>query len=282
MQVDSFSVMGSQHVMCEDYTATQEGAIVVSDGCSNGGGPRIFTDWGSRILAQSALKNLESWECGVSTYLRKILDHSEEVVNTIGNMQQTCLTATLLVMNKKDNLVRYAVVGDGVFGGLKKDGTWTVNHVSFIPGGCRNEAAPFYLRYLKNGLDNYLWLFGGQYLLETFVGKIDELGTPVLSIQEKCSHLHYAIEGYMDVNDYDFVFVATDGFDSFHKPTEQIGVFETVKFIDVFKVVFDGISRRQGFLSGLQKWLYRMNKPNTFKKLGWTNYDDFTIAGMWL
>jgi len=39
MNTGSYFKIGSTHVVCEDYAIHTDDAVVVSDGCSNGGGP---------------------------------------------------------------------------------------------------------------------------------------------------------------------------------------------------------------------------------------------------
>ena len=60
MTTESIFEQGSTHEVCEDYAIQGGGYTILADGCSNGGGPRIDTDWGSRILCKAAEEHLNT------------------------------------------------------------------------------------------------------------------------------------------------------------------------------------------------------------------------------
>ena len=62
MNTGSFFTIGSTHLVCEDYALHGKDYVILSDGCSNGGGPRIHTDWGSRILCKAAEEHIQLLE----------------------------------------------------------------------------------------------------------------------------------------------------------------------------------------------------------------------------
>lgn len=283
---DSFFVQGVSHQVCEDYALSGPGYAIVSDGCSNGGGPRMDTDWGARILCKTTELMIDGPNFSYPAALKAIGWKARQIMEHLPNLNKGCLTATLLTLNAIDQKESFKVriIGDGVVGGKRKDGRWKIHVLDF-------NGAPYYLKYHIFDEDQlYFDNFGDKYTITTYFGRLMDESlaeeTPdhmerwgqVMSVAEK----EYTInpgdshDFSFPMEEYEFAFVCTDGIQSFYKTITAEGSKhnETIFVLDAMRVLFDFVNFRQGFAQLQANWAFRQDKTGTFQRRGWKNSDD--------
>lgn len=279
---DSFFVQGVSHQVCEDYALHGPGYAIVSDGCSNGGGPSMNTDWGSRIMCKVAEMHVE--HIHTSLGLPAIGEYSRRIIETIPNLSNDCLTATLLALRTTETDFEAYVIGDGVVGGKRKDGRWKIHVFDF-------NSAPFYLKYdVFGNTENYFSHFGDKYRVATYFGRL--MDEPLADLPEQWDQLmsltekEYTIKpGHshnfsFPIEEYEFAFVCTDGVQSFYKTvaTESSKHNESIHVLSALRVLCDFVTIRPSFARLQSNWAFKQDKLGTFTRRGWKNSDDVAMG----
>lgn len=135
MKADSFFEQGTTHEVCEDYSTHGEDYAIISDGCSKQGNLKIDTDWGSRIICKAAELCLPALFVDLEEFVTATMDSSLRAVTALPNLKRESLTATLLAAYHVQEMTRVVVIGDGVWGAKRRDGTWDIHTLEFLPGG---------------------------------------------------------------------------------------------------------------------------------------------------
>lgn len=285
MLTDSFYEIGKTHEVCEDYATSGENFAIVSDGCSNGGGPRIDTDWGSRIIAKAAEQHLKVLSnSNIESFLSAVGATAQTQCASFPNLVPECLTATLLLLVKPPSFENIfgLVVGDGTIGGQRIDGSWVIYHYEFVQGGTTNKAAPFYLKYMMNNeIDKYVSMFGGKLKQTKYEGKLDGEMKETEEILEFNPQEPWQ-QHWFCPKDFRFTFVASDGTSSFYQKvqTETQKHNDPIPFLDVMRVLLDVTTVRPGFLRLQRQWCFRRENKGTFRHRNWHNGDDVSMAGI--
>lgn len=291
MLTDSFFQQGVTHEVCEDYAAHGQNYVVIADGCSNGGGPRIDTDWGARLLTNAAEKHMTALtgpaESGYAAFLDLVALTAHGHCYNL-TLPPECLTATLAVAYLRGDEISTLLVGDGVWGGRKRDGTWRITNFSAKRGGKANAAAPYYLKYrlFKGETERYFDLFGGDYTRKTYTV---DMGT--LAKREESGFGEHDIalnpeepffRGSFPTKDYDLVFIGSDGLSSFYRQvkTTTSKHNEPVELLDVLGVLLDVDHFRPGFLRLQRQWAWKRSVSGSFVARDWHNSDDVSLGAI--
>jgi hypothetical protein len=209
-------------------------------------------------------------------------------------------------------------VGDGMWGGRRRDGRWKIKVVS------SDANAPFYLKYLMFPEDVDAWtkfvletlMAQGiekdrpQYTVTTYFGKImlpgfeypdlatidrrdwptrasrDEMWGESISVTEHTADLdpqNPCIIDSFPVSEYDLVFVVSDGPESFYErrvtPTSKHN--EPMHLLDALRIIMDCRIFRPGFMRLQRNWAFKQEKKGTFLKRGWHNGDDVSVGAIY-
>lgn len=286
---DSFFEMGFTHEVCEDYAVHGEKYAIVSDGCSNGGGPRINTDWGSRFLCKATERFVQDPDFSHNIAPLIIGSTVKQWQEAMG-LDPKCLTATLLVLRALEDKFQAMAIGDGIVGGKRRDGRWKIHLIEFPEG-------PFYLKYkIFKEEKGFFDSFGDKYTVGTFFGKLvsddtlppnnpnnaerREFWAQQMSYSEKeftfDPNVPYSLFEF-PIDDYEFAFVCSDGMSSFYyqdapKHNEDIFV------LDAMRVVMDFVTIQQGFAKLQHNWAFRQDKIGTLRRRGWKHGDDVSVG----
>jgi hypothetical protein len=295
MITDSYFEQGVTHEVCEDYALHGQNYAIVCDGCSNGGGPRIDSDWGARLICKAAEEQVGEYD--PSILLPAIGERAKSLMVGLPNLGPDCLTATMMMLQTFDDGVEpsfYALtVGDGVVGGRRKDGRWKIHVIEFPQG-------PFYLKYNIFGEEQKFFdSFGDQFKIGTYFGKLmtPEMEPPenpefnlrneewrqFMSYSEKEFTLNPS-EPYnifeFPIEEYDFAFVCSDGIQSFYQP--RIGPTrkynESIHVLDAMRTVMDYVTIRPGFARLQRHWAFKQDRVGTLVRRGWKNSDDVSTG----
>jgi hypothetical protein len=293
MITDSFFEQGHLHSVCEDYALNGEGYTVISDGCSNGGGPRIHTDFGSRLLAKAAEQHIG--ENNTSAFLKMVGATAQVQQRLFPNLPPECLAATLMVLRDSHAIT----VGDGIVG-WKEGDQWTVSIIEFLRGGNRNQAAPYYLKYeIFDEVQGYLDAFGGRFKISTYSG---ELMHPELEVGEEVSPIEERDALYRDKMEFteeehsttrwgefmlnssaELNFICSDGVLAFYTPIKNNlqKYNRDIHCLDVLRVLLDIPSFKPGFLQRQCNWAFKQDKTGTFKRRNWLTADDVSVGAVY-
>lgn len=218
MKTGSYFEIGSTHIVCEDYAIHTDDAVIVSDGCSNGGGPSIDTDWGSRIMSHLGLEYIPILRGNgdhEAAYIQRVISHAVATCNTL-NKKTSCLTASIVMAYRKGAFINTLRVGDGIVGAKFKDGKIKFSVFSY------NKNAPFYPIYAESpqSIDDFFQKFGKKITMHAFLVE-ENTDKGWKNIEERKSEWDYSQEPYQTLNfkadEVEFVFVGTDGWESFLK-----------------------------------------------------------------
>lgn len=252
MHTDSAFKIGSTHKVCEDYAISGIKDIcgvnvayaIISDGCSSS----QDTDFGSRILAKSAEKNIHllsnGFELGVMNYASTYLDLFEG--------RTSALDATLNIVYYNGTDVIFKCFGDGAMACIYED---KIDFYEVIaPSG-----APNYLSYLldDNRKKHFIEKFGNDIIIKKNGEVIFDKSPVSVSIKPEMNGLKIAL-------------VMSDGISSFcDKNNSLISPLDIFKELGAFKM-FQGefLGRR---LNGFEKYC----RTNEIKHV-----DDLSIAGI--
>lgn len=282
---DSFFQQGETHEVCEDYAVHGNGYAIVSDGCSNGGGPSIHTDWGSRLLCKAAEYNLfclttnhdrMNFNERKNLFFHEVWSDAAKIASSLPNLQRECLTATLGIAYKDLGVVRTILYGDGVVGARRRDGKWEIRSYEPIQG------APYYLKYQKTEGDalRYFERFDGRYKASTYVcdGKLGVESTQTATVAIDPDNP--AFDAHFPVEEYDLVFVGTDGLSAFFQKvnTGTSKHNEPVSLLSVLGVLLDANFNRPGCLRLQRHWAFKRTLAGTFPQRGWHTGDDVSLG----
>ena len=78
------------------------------------------------------------------------------------------------------------------------------------------------------------------------------------------------------IDEYDFVFVGSDGLGSFYIKTPKGNA--SIHLLDVLRVLMDFRSFRPGFMRLQRNWSFKQERQGTFKRRNWQNGDDVSIG----
>jgi len=263
---DAHFAIGKTHKVCEDYAIAGDldgrAFAIVCDGCSGSHN----TDFGSRLLARAAAKNLEVFGDGFNP--EQAAWQAAGWVDAIG-LHPTALDATLMAVFELDNKqVRIVVIGDGVVAARRRDtglyDYWAIRYPSGAPG---------YLTYLLDPGRKQVFLdqTGGKRTVETSWGNTPQTTTDETNWET--SSPIWTLD--RDPAVYDLVAVMSDGAESFQRPKgtrlEGIPLREVLDQVMVAKGVGAFVTR------WVNKFLTRFNPKNL-----WQHYDDFSMAAIQL
>jgi hypothetical protein len=298
---DSFFEQGSTHEVCEDYAVNGYEYAVLSDGCSNGGGPRIDSDWGSRLLCKAAEQHLR-FANTTPRFLTAVSETVQTQVRTFPGLDVRCLAATLLVLTHRDyKEINALVVGDGIVGGKRRDGRWKIYEIEFSRG------APYYLKYEMCGeTEDWAKEFGGVCTVSMYFGKLldPEHEVPEDFIYEE-RRRHWEASGFtaersfnwtetnpwltfnFPVDEYEFVFISSDGLGSFYQPRRKTVKYnEPIHVLDSARVALDMApcepgTQKPGFARAQRNWVFKLDRAGTFRRRNWVNGDDVSVGVMY-
>jgi hypothetical protein len=293
MITDSFFEQGSTHEVCEDYALHGPAFVIIADGCSNGKGPRVDTDWGSRLICKAAQQCLYMFTTSLElfnppTYLgqeqaffQEVAKIAKEQVEIIGNLSEECLSATLGLLYQDPLVKRLLLMGDGTCGARRLDGKWEIRTYepyleSGKPSGC------FYLKYLMfNQVDSYFEQFKGTYKSTTYIGDLFgpdemEIKEEIVTITPEQPYFFFSFPN----DEYDLVFVGSDGLSSFTHPvrTATSKYVERISVRDALKVILHEIELTDGCLRLQRDWAWKRNLPETLLGRNWRNTDDVSLG----
>lgn len=295
MRTDSFFEQGVTHEVCEDYALHGDEYVIVSDGCSNGGGPRIHSDWGSRLLCKAAEQHLHRTD-SPNDFAAFVCSTAAAQISSFPNLDANCLTATLMTLLGDGKVL---VAGDGVCGGKLKDGSWQISIIEFPPGGETNQPAPYYLLYrmIKFGQQEWAKKFGGICTVKTFIGDLmaDEcpddwtFESRDAFWQEQGEWREHSFEWQfgnpfyitdLPTDQYDFTFIASDGPQSFYemRRTATQKYNERVHVMDALRVLLDLRNFCPGFARLQRNWVFKQDRADTFVRRNWHNGDDVSLG----
>lgn len=285
MQGGAYYTIGSSHVVCEDYAIGRQNYGIISDGCSNGRGPRIDTDWGARLLAKAAEEHLYRMNAGFIDWVsdeklvRAIIEQAAIQVRCLG-VTRECLSATLGIAFVTCGIPRVLLAGDGIYGAKRRDGSVVFYHVEYQPGGTeKNYPACFYPRYLLELplFDGYLSRFGGTYKVTTYMGTWDDLKVSEELFGTQRDHFLHGRS--FDVKDHEFVFVGSDGWGTFFKQNPEVGKPALMVPVEhAVRMAINFTDNTPGFVERQCQWLFRRNEEGTFVRLGWQHSDDVSFG----
>ena len=288
MITDSFFEQGVTHEVCEDYAVHGDDYAILADGCSNGG-VSIHTDWGARLLCKAAEEHMARIQAEPTLFMQLVMNTALTQPRAIANLPVGCLTATLLTLCQtcqgNDGLIA-TIFGDGVVGGLRKDKTWDIRVIEYQPGGTTGQAAPYYPKYkLLEEEDRWVELFGDKYLVTTYHGNLTFPSNLTMEQKERVLSLEDPFEyWFFDKKIYDFAFIASDGIQSFYEwdETSTSRQQSRIGTPAVLGVLLDILSFQKDFLRLQRGWAFKQDKPGTFKRRGWHNADDVSMAGIYM
>lgn len=283
MLTDSFYEIGTSHEICEDFAIHGPNYAIVSDGCSNGG-KSCGTDWGSRLISKAAERHINTLPIlSPEQFLDKTTKEAQRLLEPFYDLGGESLTATLLLARRGETHCHTLVVGDGVVGCRKRDGTWMVMR---FESGCPNK--PFYLRYdmINGGRKRYLEECTREVKIEIYSGKLfdnDEDLTRIEKIEEISENKIHVFHSFAN-DDVDLIFTATDGLSSFYREVKEDArrYNQPVHFMEVIKVLFDVQQYHSGFLRNQRHWLWKRPNRGTFLERGWKNGDDVAVSAIYL
>lgn len=289
MITDSFFQQGVTHDVCEDYAIHGKKFAIIADGCSMGG-KHIGTDWGARLLCKSAQQCLPLMliegqpERPVINYHQMAMDFfletgkvAKEQLEIISNLIPECLTSTLGVIFQDLGKVSAYLMGDGTIGARRRDGRWEIK--TYRPA----RGAAFYLKYLvHNEVDAWFEQFKpGTYFSDTYFGDLYKPEEMELKTDEYDLEANRLYEcATFPLEDYDLVFVASDGASSFYKNvvTSTSKHNEAISLLAALGVIFYEIEPSPNCLQLQRQWAWKQNRTGTFLHKGWHNGDDVAVG----
>lgn len=270
MHADTFFTGGTGHKVCQDYARSGrmlvDGRVyaIVSDGCSSS----PDTDVGARVLSLSAAACIEGnlpWRNTPDS-----LRPRDIALIAMGRVPPPlsirCLDATLLIAEETLDGVRVWVCGDGVIVARERE-SGKLAVLDFDCGGY-----PTYLTYTvdENRMARFLEEGHGKRTVRKLQDGENHLLLEDFPFKEPYRGGAYVFEA--PLQNFDFVALLSDGIHSF----QQKGTLDS---IPAFKV----IERLMAFKSMTGEFITRRAKRFLQKEcaeLGWSHYDDFSIAGI--
>lgn len=152
IHADSHSLIGYDHLVCQDYTLTEKDVSWLSDGCSGA----LHSDIGARLLIHSIKTNNE---------------YSPIIYNTLLNLlglDKSVLSATLGRVYVDNGYAIIDLIGDGVLFFKFKNNSIVIIDVDFpdnVP------FYPLYSIYETYGYDYYAKGHGKNIITQTIIGE---------------------------------------------------------------------------------------------------------------
>jgi hypothetical protein len=83
------------------------------------------------------------------------------------------------------------------------------------------------------------------------------------------------------INDYEFVFVCSDGVESFYHPirNDVQKSNEPIFVLDALRVLLD-FPARPGFARLQRNWVFKQDRKGTFIRRNWKNGDDLSVGAI--
>lgn len=272
LTTDTFSEIGSQHKICQDYCISSEFPfIVLSDGCSSSKN----TDMGSRILCHLAKQYL-TYNKNFLEYVEKdqfgdwIINNAELTARQLG-LTDTCLDATLIVAYLSSNFLHINFYGDGMLVVENSNGCLETVNISY------SLNSPYYLSYKinpKRKLDYHAMKVTKRVLNFSEYTNIQE-EHPQYNIAEEIAYDHiFSLKIDLSKKDYKKIMICTDGIESFLKENEKPTQKELLK---ILRSCLDFKTTAGEFL---KRRMSRVLKD--LKSEGWDHYDDLTAGAILL
>lgn len=276
---DHIFFQGKTHRVCEDYA--DSGVLsekklpfaIISDGCTRS----VRTDFGSRILTQSAKCHLEERPdlpfTPESTFYQ-IGTQAKQIIRSL-HLPDSSLDATLsLIQVKKRQFVAQSM-GDGFFFARDINGFWVIIQRQFSCEVPELGNAPSYLSYWLDAKKSKTYLSIPRFQTISYyqfnpeIGLVQKLQESVYPLdQEKdfllCMDFPFHI--------YDILLCASDGFESFCFK----GTSDPVPFEEIIPVLLDFKGTTGEFV---QSRMQKMVNRDCLRK-GWEFFDDLAIAGI--
>jgi len=261
---DSHFAIGKTHKVCQDYALAGNIAdrayALVSDGCSSS----EDSDFGARLLARAAVRNLRSFGNSFDPERAAwTADGWREAIRLSPSaLDATLLMAFELTDRKK---VRVVVVGDGVVAARYRDtgkyDYWAIRYPSGAPG---------YLTYLLDQERQQVFLAQtqGKRTIETVMEGKSSLQEEDWSLRGPAWQRHF------ETDQYDLIAVMSDGAESFQRfqgtSLEAIPLSEVLDQVMSVKGCTGEFMHRR-----INRFLTRFCLDN-----GWQHYDDFSVAAL--
>jgi hypothetical protein len=310
--------IGHSHEVCEDYADHGEDWTILADGCSNGNGPNIDTDWGSRILCKAGAQHLpkvpnELTAELMDVYLTAVGVTAQTQVQVFHQLPVEALTATLLGQRLLPESVESFAIGDGIIGGKRHDGRWKLHVIDFKKGGTSGKGAPFYLKYkFCDEVEKYVNLFGGVYEVTTYFGVLDKPdmeypadpptdtdGWEAFQLERQQKWAQVMTESVKEYNvidspyfmthfprdEYEFTFNCSDGGETFRwfRKSGTSRTKEIIHVLDALRIFYGGIKNfSPRFLRRAANWQFKEDRKGTFSRRGWFHEDDFSTGALYL
>lgn len=273
LKLDTFSKIGSQHKICEDYCIMGTDPfpyLVLSDGCSSS----LNTDMGSRIIChltkQYLLYNQNYLnEITYETLGNWVIHNAQLVVKQLG-LNEDCLDATLIVCypysTRGQNFFKIIIYGDGCIIFKRPNNFHSSISIEHKPN------APYYLSYKLNHGRNKL--YHQMKVTKKILYDVSfEKNPPVYS--ERAYDLPFEFDLDLDKKeDYTCVFLCTDGLESFLNGATKV----TKEELNNIKDEFFAFKTTNGEF--LKRRIPRALK--SLEAFGITHYDDLTIGAILL
>lgn len=286
MQTDSFFTKGVSHKVCEDYTMHGEIAgnpfIIVCDGCSGSDD----TDFGARLLARSAKRTLEGIHNSrafdyADTEDEKYSLLENDIRSNLGSMLKATESAisvgdaTLLIAFQYDDNIYVYMRGDGTFAYKDSEtNELTICTVEFLSG------APYYLTYDLSIMNAkaYKQQFNMDKTFNQII--ISDTGEEIEHFPSSTTMLyHDHVFFKLHIDKKEFISIMSDGVSAFQYSSKYMGerVSGAASTANIVKEI-NSFKNYQGEF--VQR---RMNMAmRKFEKQGLENFDDVSIATIWL
>lgn len=278
---DVFFTQGTTHNVNQDFAicgGEEAPWVIVSDGCSNARrlpSDPVLTDIGARLLALSAIPYLFNEHFTEDNFCHTVLAEANSHLRGL-RLPADVLSATLLTATLHNEIIKTRVIGDGNIVARKRDsGNLEVFEIQFLPGGLRNKAAPYYLRYELNPEIKNSWLeqFGGTYQINRYTITTDAIINSSKQQGQVEKTNVFCLNYAFPVAEYDMVALFSDGLNAFTRCINAITKQTiSVPTCDVIRAFFDYKRNYKGdFVKRRCKKTF-----NTIEKQDWQNTDDFS------
>ena len=265
---DSFSEIGSQHKICEDFIISGQYPVphvILSDGCSSS----KDTNCGAMILTQLAkqylqFKIMELNNINYEDMGKWIICNAETTARQLG-LSPPCLDATLIISFMLPKLIHVYIYGDGYIIRVNKHKEIESTQI------CFSDNAPYYLSYnldfiRKKAYSDMKHMMSIQNYKKT--GGFSTIG------ELPHNHpLHYSFIPSF----YKEIYIASDGIDSFIRNGVKLPTENVIKsFLNIEK------ENRDKTTKGVFIQRRCRNAIKIIRKEGWDHYDDISFGGFQL
>jgi hypothetical protein len=273
VSTDSFTNIGHDHFICQDYVLAKDDLVVLSDGCSTA----KDSDWGSRLLVKALQQERRMQVIETALVWSSVLLAGKQAL--LLGLEMECLRATLLFAEAVDDHFKATVAGDGfVVARRKSNNSLVVMEHEYTSG------APFYPVYAHDGRDQYHREFGdGKFIIKQHDCVYDESGE--LTVKETKEQEMPQMEGErpqvyrFDDDEFDLVAVLSDGLKSFVVKEKGTTSIRTVG-VPWVKVLHE-IMKLKGYGGVFMQRRCQKAFRTTFAERGWMNMDDFSIGAVY-